>query len=469
MRHGLALHTSPSAPRGAPPRKARIVMKNYSLEHLSNSVLLRETNEIVERDRLTTAELIAHLAEVDARKLYLEAAFPSMHAWCVRKLGMSEDAASKRIQAARVARAFPAIFSGLADGRLHLSAVCLLAPVLQAGNAEALLAAAAGKTKSEIELLIAERFPRTEMLPLVEMLTDPHGETGAAYAPGHTRGADPRDDEHAPGHVQGVRTSTKPTPIASHRFAIHITIGQDAYADLTYAQELLSHQIPNGDVAEVFKRALKALIREAEKRKFAATDRPHRVRRQSQDPRHVPAHVQREVWERDGGQCTFVSEEGHRCEARTLIEYDHVEEVARGGSATVPGIRLRCRAHNQFTAEQTFGREFMENKREAARRAAVAARAKTEAHEAATMLKEVAARSEAEALGKHRARAVAAAAERAREQDVVPWLRALGIRADEANRVAGLCEAFPDAPLNERVRYAFSCVDTKARLRPPAA
>ena len=204
-------------------------MKNYSLEHLSNSVLLRETNEIVERDRLTTAELIAHLAEVDGRKLYLRAAFPSKHAWCVRKQGMSEDAASKRIQAARVARAFPAIFSGLADGRLHLSAVCLLAPVPQAGNAEALLAAAAGKTKSEIELLIAERFPRTELLPLVEMLTDPHGETGAAYAPGHTRGADPRDNEHAPGHVQGVRTSTKPTPIASHRFAIHITIGQDAY------------------------------------------------------------------------------------------------------------------------------------------------------------------------------------------------------------------------------------------------
>ena len=88
-------------------------MKNYSLEHLSNLVLLRETKEIVERDRLTTAELISHLAEVDARKLYLEAAFPSMHAWCVRKLGMSEDAASKRIQAARAARAFPAIFPAL--------------------------------------------------------------------------------------------------------------------------------------------------------------------------------------------------------------------------------------------------------------------------------------------------------------------------------------------------------------------
>ena len=54
-------------------------MKTFSLKHLSNSVLLRDTHEIAERDCLTTAELIAHFAEVDARKLYLETAFPSMH------------------------------------------------------------------------------------------------------------------------------------------------------------------------------------------------------------------------------------------------------------------------------------------------------------------------------------------------------------------------------------------------------
>jgi hypothetical protein len=65
------------------------------------------------------------------------------------------------------------------------------------------------------------------------------------------------------------------------------------------------------------------------------------------------------VRERDGDRCTFVSESGHRCESRTRLEFDHVVAFARGGKATVEGIRLRCRTHNQYEAERIFGAEFM--------------------------------------------------------------------------------------------------------------
>ena len=47
-----------------------------------------------------------------------------------------------------------------------------------------------------------------------------------------------------------------------------------------------------------------------------------------------------------------------------------MDTVARGGEATVDGIRIRCRTHNQYEAECTFGVGFMEAKREAARLAA---------------------------------------------------------------------------------------------------
>jgi hypothetical protein len=80
------------------------------------------------------------------------------------------------------------------------------------------------------------------------------------------------------------------------------------------------------------------------------------------------------VWKRDGGQCTFVSESGHRCEARRDVEWDHKLELARGGVATVNGIQLRCRAHNQLTAERTFGAGFMQAKREESRERAQAKR-----------------------------------------------------------------------------------------------
>ena len=459
----------------------------YLLSHLSDAVLLRNTSELVARDRVTTAELLAHIAEVDARKLYLPAAYPSMFAWCVGELRLSEDAAYKRIQAARIARLCPAILSAVADGRLHLTGVGMLAPYLTTENADGLLRAAAYKSKAEIELLLAERFPRSEMLPLVEVIPSGGANRGFELAPGQVAGIAREGFELAPAPVAGIAWEgfelapaqvgnaalrSKVAPIASQRFALHLSVGQSAHDKLRHAQALLSHQIPSGDLAEVFERALDALIREAEKEKFAATSRPQRTVRPSKSARHIPSRVKRAVRERDQDQCTFTSERGKRCGARSMLEFDHVEEVARGGRASVAGVRLRCGAHNQYTAECTFGREFMDHKREAARAAAAAsevlkaremamARAEAAAREVAKL------RAEADAAARVKESAAAeaaAAAERAKEQDVVPWLRELGIRAEEARRVAKLCEAIPDAPLNERVRYALSCTSTRARL-----
>src|SRR5438477_5955878 len=96
---------------------------SYSLTHVQDSVLLRDLATLVFHDRVTTANLLAHIAEVDARRLYVPVGFSSMHAYCVQELGLSEDAAAKRIQAARVARRFPVFLTAVAEGRLHLTAV----------------------------------------------------------------------------------------------------------------------------------------------------------------------------------------------------------------------------------------------------------------------------------------------------------------------------------------------------------
>src|SRR5437867_3440117 len=128
----VSINTSPvndlASLLGAPPRKDLVVMRTYDLTHLSDPVLLRGLNSVVAQERGASAEVLAYLAEVDERRLYLLAGFPSMHAFCVGELRFSEDAAYKRIQAARTARRLPAIFDALAEGRLHLAAVCLLAP-----------------------------------------------------------------------------------------------------------------------------------------------------------------------------------------------------------------------------------------------------------------------------------------------------------------------------------------------------
>ena len=92
--------------------------------------------------------------------------------------------------------------------------------------------------------------------------------------------------------------------------------------------------------------------------------------------------MKRAVWERDRGQCTFVGQTGQRCASRKFLGFDHIDEVAHGGQATVENLQIRCRGHNAYQAERTFGAGFMSEKREAARRAAAEARARAAAAEA---------------------------------------------------------------------------------------
>jgi hypothetical protein len=96
-------------------------MSAYTLSHLSDQALLADLAALVTADRQTTAALLAHIAEVEARELYLPAACPSMYAYCTQVLHLAEGVAYKRIRAARAARRCPQSFEAIADGRLHVS------------------------------------------------------------------------------------------------------------------------------------------------------------------------------------------------------------------------------------------------------------------------------------------------------------------------------------------------------------
>ena len=133
-------------------------MSAYRLTHLDDETLLSRLSTLIARDHASTAVLLAHIAEVDARRLYAARGFPSMFAYCVRELRLSEDSTGRRIQAARAARRFPRLFEEIAAGRIHLTAIGLLSPYLDAAPLDELIAAAAGKSKVELETWIADRF-----------------------------------------------------------------------------------------------------------------------------------------------------------------------------------------------------------------------------------------------------------------------------------------------------------------------
>jgi hypothetical protein len=278
-------------------------MSRYSLRHLSDSALLHDFQALDRRVRGDVALLVAHLGEIDARRLYAPQGYPSMYEYCVHRMHYSEQSAFKRIRVARMARQFPAIYDLLAEGKLHLSALVTLSAHLTPKNAGELLAASVHRTKAQLEQMLAERFPQ----PDVPAMIAPLAPTSYAcqLAPG-------RVNFSLAEHAAGALASNFPSlatvtphvaPLTPQRYAVQFTGDRATRDDLPYAQALLGHAVPNGDVAEVFARALKTLVARLEQQKFAKTDRP-RSCRPSGHARQIPADMKRAVWERDAGRTT---------------------------------------------------------------------------------------------------------------------------------------------------------------------
>jgi hypothetical protein len=83
-----------------------------------------------------------------------------------------------------------------------------------------------------------------------------------------------------------------------------------------------------------------------------------------QRERYVPAAIRRAVFERDGGRCTYVSASRERCRETHGLELHHVRACALGGEHSEAIIVLRCRAHNALAAEDEFGRDFVDQRRD---------------------------------------------------------------------------------------------------------
>ena len=325
---------------------------------LPSPELLEHLTRLVGRDRSLTVELVTCIAAVEVRRLYRELGFASTYAYCIATFNMSGDMAYRRIHAARAMLRFPQIMPALADGRLHLTAVALIAPRLNPKNVESLIEAATHRTKVQILAMLADRYPQpdvpTQLRDIQPIIVKSQrsaaevaqvSDSQKSLAPARV----PLCGSMAPAQLPNIEFASV-HPLAPARFELRCTLSQTAYDALRTAQELLSHAIPDADAAKVIERALVDLVAQLEKKQLGARG-------------DIPAQVVREVHERDGYQCTFIGTEGHRCAELRHLELDHIRPRSCGGRSTPSNLRLRCRVHNQYEAELLFGENFMALKR----------------------------------------------------------------------------------------------------------
>lgn len=340
----------------------RSALASSALGQLSDRDLLAHVRLAAQVERQATAHLIALLAELDARRLYLGEGFSSLFTYCTQALHLSEHATYNRIEAARAARRFPIVLELIEEGAVTLTTIRLLAPHLTPENHRDVLARARHNSKRDVEQLVAALNPRPDEPATIRKLPSP-----AAPAPtspptpsdapplamiAATRSAAPPASELASRPPSNRPAEVK--PLAPERYKVQFTVNRDTYDKLRRAQDLLRHSVPDGDPAVIFERALTLLVTELERRKVASTDRPRESRSINVTSRHIPAAVKRTVWERDGGRCAFVGGQG-RCTETGFLEYHHVIPFADGGKSTAANLELRCRSHNGYEAERWFG------------------------------------------------------------------------------------------------------------------
>lgn len=351
------------------------------LKSLTDEDLLRRVGELSRRSRQAEVELVAHLGEVDVRRLYLREACSSLFAYCTERLHFSEAEAMLRITAARAAREHPAVLAMLGDGRLHLSAVARLAPHLTAENHEAVLHRAVHRSKAEILELVAELAPRPDVPPVIRRLP--------GRRPGPSHGAQPRLDTadrfespdcpslatpglpSGPGRPPSSRAAASAgiEPLAPARYKVEFTASAALRDKLERLRRLMRPSVPDGDLATIVEQAVTEKLARLEAKRFGTAGRPSRERTASQESRpsasaggvvraasrHIPAAVRRAVALRDAGQCAYRDAEGRRCSARERLEFHHRRPFGVGGGHAVDNLALLCRAHNGFVAEVDFG------------------------------------------------------------------------------------------------------------------
>ena len=296
--------------------------------------------------RLLAAQLV-HLSEIEHRRRDLEGGYSSLYDYCTRRLRMSNGEAFRRITACRILRRFPIMLEPIARGELNLCTIVLLRDVLTDANVEDVVRHASEMTTRQVEDLVAQLAPKPHVPSRIRALpvAPPPNEVMPFVAPEEAR--------PAPKQTQRVE------PLSEQRHRIEFTASTALRRKIERIADLMRHSNPKGDLEVIFDRAADLLLAQLEKQRLGKTKRP---RKSAGKEDGISQAVRRAVFERDGEQCTFESEDGRRCPATTFLELDHVDAHANGGPDTVENLRVRCRPHNKLHAEKTFGRQHVERR-----------------------------------------------------------------------------------------------------------
>jgi 5-methylcytosine-specific restriction endonuclease McrA len=375
------------------------INEQSSLSRLSDSQLITRLDQLAQKEKETTLEIVRHLIEMDRRSLYLGRGYASLFEYCTRHLNYSESAAMRRIKTARCIREFPEIYAMLSNSELNLSTVSNLCGILTKENKRELLKEVSFKSARQVAAIVARFSPMSVLhdrvrTVYVKSLVDapPNSDTS------NPSGGDPvsaqrtgsatetlgmttcKSDKKFPADVGGRKLTTNnkaciPKTVLEQKFKLEFTVNPAFLKKLEDAKALLSRKYPRGmsfeQLFEVVldeyleKHSPKRKLRRRNKNKNKVTGKTKKSRTiakpgktntsSNERSRHIPVDIQDKVFARDKGRCMYIGADGLRCNSTWNLQIDHIKPYARGGDHTIRNLRLLCAKHNKLEAERIYG------------------------------------------------------------------------------------------------------------------
>ncbi|HET7825297.1 MAG TPA: HNH endonuclease signature motif containing protein [Anaeromyxobacter sp.] len=323
--------------------------------------------DLLSCERSALADFLVLLADFDKRRLWLDLGHASLFSFLHRELRLSRGAAYYRQAAVGLVQRYPEIVEPIRDGRLCITSLVELAKVITPENRREVLPRFFHCSKQEAAEVAAAIRPQEDAphrtvvtaVPAAAATTQPVLLPSPAPALELTPPAvqlEGRPDANSRTQPQPERSEVQPLTADLRR--LHVTVSREFLAKLGAARDALSHSHPDATDEEILAAGLDLLLARDARRK-GLVERP-RTKIRASNPQHVPAHVRRAVWKRDGGCCSWRLDSGGVCGSTRRLQFDHVTPPALGGASTVENVRLLCATHNVLSARRVYGDACMD-------------------------------------------------------------------------------------------------------------
>ena len=323
-------------------------------------LVVEKLKQLVASERRITAEIIAHIQEIDQKKIFAQLGYPSLFAFLTEYIGYAAASAQRRIEAARLLSVVPEVKNEIKSGALNLSQVALVAQAV----------------RQKIKEMPEVKIEAEDKKVLLQSIKNQNLQASQKII------SQTLDLE--------IKALDRKIVQKDESVRMEITFSKDQMDLFNKVKGLISHVNPSATMAEVFDYLAKDYlkrkdpmqggtkyrgkiktvsvteVKSSSKYKFISGSEVHNsaksntvsVAEVKNEPsvknhpgssrrKRIPLGIRRIVWKRDEGKCQHKNNTtGKICGSNYLLEFDHIKRFRNGGDDSLQNLRLLCKAHN---------------------------------------------------------------------------------------------------------------------------